>query len=623
MPVLPTRDAHPGRVPQRRRRRVAVGVIALAAVVYALRVADRDLDEARVPLLGVCAAFIFAAQMLNFPVAGGTSGHFLGATLAAVLLGPWVACLRDGRGDHHTGTGIRRRRHQRARREHRQHGRARRAARGLRRAGGRARPAAGPAPPSSELVGRRLLARGDGRRGRDQRGARDLGHRAARHGAAGDARRARADRDRRGGDHRRRGRAPCSPRGPTWSPLGALRDARARAGLPTPRRRCVDEPALDRASSPCSRWRSPSGSRPPSRRSRRPRPTGSSASPATRRSSTRASCTRSRRTRRSRDYAFPGVEDERVATGLAGFVGTLGVFALGCGLALVIRRRHAGGRRPRVRGRRPDGRGQRERALQPLARADRDRRRPGAARVHRLDPRAKIVGLLGDHGRGRLDAAASAGRCSSPAPRCSPATRRSRACGRTSSGGGRASCCRSCCSSASSCRSCAPAARRSSWARSTVHDGGAARRFATVAAKATIGTLSAVAARRDDDVPGRAARPRGDARAAAARADRGVHVPLPVRDRRRGRADARRARCARLPPAPRAAGRRRSGRVATALFLRTYGRGERVYLAMLARGYRGAMPQLAPLRVRPRRRGVRRARAARCSCRCASIGATP
>jgi cobalt/nickel transport system permease protein len=71
----------------------AAAVIAIAAVAYALRVADRDLDEARVPLLGVLAAFIFAAQMLNFPVAGGTSGHFLGATLAAVLLGPWIACL--------------------------------------------------------------------------------------------------------------------------------------------------------------------------------------------------------------------------------------------------------------------------------------------------------------------------------------------------------------------------------------------------------------------------------------------------------------------------------------------------------------------------------------------------
>ena len=74
---------------------VAAGaaVIAFAAVAYGLRVADRDLDEARVPLLGVIAAFVFAAQMLNFPVAGGTSGHFLGATLAAVLLGPWIACV--------------------------------------------------------------------------------------------------------------------------------------------------------------------------------------------------------------------------------------------------------------------------------------------------------------------------------------------------------------------------------------------------------------------------------------------------------------------------------------------------------------------------------------------------
>lgn len=72
---------------------LACGVLAVAAVAYALRIANVELDEARVPLLGVLAAFIFAAQMLNFPIAGGTSGHFLGATLAAVLLGPWLACL--------------------------------------------------------------------------------------------------------------------------------------------------------------------------------------------------------------------------------------------------------------------------------------------------------------------------------------------------------------------------------------------------------------------------------------------------------------------------------------------------------------------------------------------------
>ena len=71
----------------------AAAVLAVAAVGYALVVAGRVLDEERVPLLGVLAAFIFAVQMLNFPVAGGTSGHLLGATLAAVLLGPWLACL--------------------------------------------------------------------------------------------------------------------------------------------------------------------------------------------------------------------------------------------------------------------------------------------------------------------------------------------------------------------------------------------------------------------------------------------------------------------------------------------------------------------------------------------------
>ena len=72
---------------------VACFVPAAVAVGVGLRRANVELDERRVPLLGVTAAFIFAAQMLNFPVAGGTSGHFLGAALAAILLGPWLACL--------------------------------------------------------------------------------------------------------------------------------------------------------------------------------------------------------------------------------------------------------------------------------------------------------------------------------------------------------------------------------------------------------------------------------------------------------------------------------------------------------------------------------------------------
>ncbi len=62
-------------------------------VGFAVRRVGRELSERQVPLMGVTAAFIFAAQMMNFPVAGGTSGHLLGGALAAILLGPWAAML--------------------------------------------------------------------------------------------------------------------------------------------------------------------------------------------------------------------------------------------------------------------------------------------------------------------------------------------------------------------------------------------------------------------------------------------------------------------------------------------------------------------------------------------------
>ncbi len=68
-------------------------VISAGGVANAVRVTGRKLGEKQVPLMGVLAAFIFAAQMLNFPIAGGTSGHFMGAALAAVLLGPWASLL--------------------------------------------------------------------------------------------------------------------------------------------------------------------------------------------------------------------------------------------------------------------------------------------------------------------------------------------------------------------------------------------------------------------------------------------------------------------------------------------------------------------------------------------------
>jgi cobalt/nickel transport system permease protein len=62
-------------------------------IAYAIYRTNKVLNERMVPLMGVMAAFIFAAQMLNFPVAGGTSGHLIGGALAAIILGPWAAIL--------------------------------------------------------------------------------------------------------------------------------------------------------------------------------------------------------------------------------------------------------------------------------------------------------------------------------------------------------------------------------------------------------------------------------------------------------------------------------------------------------------------------------------------------
>ncbi|RJP49967.1 MAG: cobalamin biosynthesis protein CbiM [Anaerolineaceae bacterium] len=67
--------------------------ITAITVGIAISKTNKSLGERQIPLMGVMAAFIFAAQMLNFPVAGGTSGHFLGGALAAIVLGPWAAIL--------------------------------------------------------------------------------------------------------------------------------------------------------------------------------------------------------------------------------------------------------------------------------------------------------------------------------------------------------------------------------------------------------------------------------------------------------------------------------------------------------------------------------------------------
>src|SRR5215218_6474919 len=72
---------------------VATGAVAAAGIAVALRGARRELDDRTAPLAGLVATFIFATQMITFPVASGTSGHLLGGALAAVLVGPYTGLL--------------------------------------------------------------------------------------------------------------------------------------------------------------------------------------------------------------------------------------------------------------------------------------------------------------------------------------------------------------------------------------------------------------------------------------------------------------------------------------------------------------------------------------------------
>ncbi len=72
---------------------VAMWAVTSLAIAYAVKRTNETVDERAIPLMGVTAAFIFAAQMFNFQVVGGTSGHLLGGVLAAILLGPWAGTL--------------------------------------------------------------------------------------------------------------------------------------------------------------------------------------------------------------------------------------------------------------------------------------------------------------------------------------------------------------------------------------------------------------------------------------------------------------------------------------------------------------------------------------------------
>jgi cobalt/nickel transport system permease protein len=72
---------------------ILFGVVAAGALVVAGRRARNELDERTVPLAGLVAAFIFAVQMVNFPILPGVSGHLLGGALAAILVGPYTGAL--------------------------------------------------------------------------------------------------------------------------------------------------------------------------------------------------------------------------------------------------------------------------------------------------------------------------------------------------------------------------------------------------------------------------------------------------------------------------------------------------------------------------------------------------
>ena len=293
----------------------ACAVPAVAAVGYGLRRASRDLDERRVPLLGVTAAFVFAAQMLNFPVAGGTSGHFLGAALAAVLLGPWLAAVvlsvvlvvqsfvfADG-GVTALGANV-----------------LNMGVIGALVVGGLMLAAHRVLPNGRRTTlargGRRRLAGGRRRLGRLRLRAGDLRDRAARHRAARDARRPRADRRRRGRDHRRRRerrpvhatRRASAPLPPAGGGMRWFHDPRAGdRRRPRRRRRAVRLGVAGRA-------------RARRRRQRLSRPTRSPATDRCATTRSRASTTRTWRP------ASPG------------FAGTLIVFAAGLGVARSVRR---------------------------------------------------------------------------------------------------------------------------------------------------------------------------------------------------------------------------------------------------------------------------------------------
>jgi cobalt/nickel transport system permease protein len=69
------------------------GLVALVGLAVAVTRARTDLDDRTAPMAGLVTAFVFAVQMINFPIIPGASGHLLGGALVAILVGPWVGSL--------------------------------------------------------------------------------------------------------------------------------------------------------------------------------------------------------------------------------------------------------------------------------------------------------------------------------------------------------------------------------------------------------------------------------------------------------------------------------------------------------------------------------------------------
>ena len=72
---------------------LAFGLVAVLGLALTATRARRDLDDRTAPMAGLVTAFVFAVQMINFPILPGASGHLLGGALVAILVGPWVGSL--------------------------------------------------------------------------------------------------------------------------------------------------------------------------------------------------------------------------------------------------------------------------------------------------------------------------------------------------------------------------------------------------------------------------------------------------------------------------------------------------------------------------------------------------